>query len=794
MIGVESGFSRMIAVASGFLVRRSAWREGGSWTLLVLTLSGVVTVAQQPTAPAMLTVSGVVMTANDAPLPRVRVAIPAAVPAILAGSYIRLAPTRVVLTDNDGRFTIHVAASSTTVLQFSKARYITQTTSISPRELSAGASGLRVRLPLGGAISGQVIDRGGGGPLVSATVTLRRVEARQADAPLATTRTNDLGEYRFGGLAPGRYVATATPSVTALGADFPDRQKVIDAAAAQGPPVEVGAGSDVGNVVLTVDMPSEMDAGAGNRPNAGPDATASISGRVVGVDGRPISRAVVHAFRPYIAGRQVETDQSGRYRIDRLVPGDYTIAVRKYGFESREYGQEIGSAAGRSITLKNGQSVAALDVTLLRGGAITGTILDEFGEPMQDVAVSAVQLQPNPGGARGIRAASRGGGRTDDRGQYRLSGLFPGSYFVQAVAEGDLTAGTGYLPRLYPGVMAFDQATQTRVDFGSEITGIDFAVSATETYRVTGRVWDASGNVAQGSVSLTVSERSGAVQTQARSANIGPDGSFEFTNVGPGEYVVQASAASRVPITSGRPTTTSIQFAMSYVTIRGSEPPPVDLRLTPGATLIGRVRYENLPQGPSPLLTIETLGADRDRTSVLFSGSQSADVQPDGSFEVLSVFGPTLLKAQPQRSDWYLKSVLFRGQDLVDTPVDFGVNTTVRGIEVVISTTGATVTGRVTDDRGAVVRDYAVLVFPTFRDQWFAGSRWVKSLRARSVSVPFVVTGLPPGDYWVAAIDPPDLGNPIADPDLLESVSSRATRITLGEGQTQDVSLHLIRR
>ena len=236
----------------------------------------------------------------------------------------------------------------------------------------------------------------------------------------------------------------------------------------------------------------------------------------------------------------------------------------------------------------------------------------------------------------------------------------------------------------------------------------------------------------------------------------------------------------------------------------GSEPPPVDLRLTHGATLIGRVRYESLPPGPSPLLTIETLGADRDRTSVLFSGSQSADVQPDGSFEIMSVFGPTLIQAQPQRSDWYVKSVLFRGQDLVDTPFDFGVSRTVRDIEVVISTAGATVTGRVTDDRGASVRDYAVLVFPTFRDQWFAGSRWVKSVRARSVSGPFVITGLPPGDYWVAATDPPDIGSPIAgsgtqrtpiaDPDLLESLSSRATRITLGDGQTQDVTLRLIRR
>ena len=59
----------------------------------------------------------------------------------------------------------------------------------------------------------------------------------------------------------------------------------------------------------------------------------------------------------------------------------------------------------------------------------------------------------------------------------------------------------------------------------------------------------------------------------------------------------------------------------------------------------------------------------------------------------------------------------------------------------------------------------------------------------------FAITGLPPGDYWVAAIDRRDSRfEPAADPDLLESLSSRAVRITLGEGQSQDLTLRLVRR
>jgi hypothetical protein len=457
---------------------------------------------------------------------------------------------------------------------------------------------------------------------------------------------------------------------------------------------------------------------------------------------------------------------------------------------------------GLPVTLRDGQSVTGLDVTLLRGGSISGTIVDEFGEPILSAMVSAVQLQPNPGGARGTRVTARTSSWTDDRGQYRLSGLVPGAYFVQAVVEGELQGSLGYLPRLYPGVVAFDQATPARVEFGSEIRGVDFAVIATETNRVSGRVWDLSGNPARAHVTLAVSERSGAVQTQSKSVDAGLDGSFEFTGVGPGEYVVQASAASivRAP---GRPATTATQFAMSHVAVSGGDPPSVDLRMTQGATLMGRVRYEGLPPGPAPLLTIGVLAVDRDRSPIRTYGAQTVDV-PDGSFETTSVFGPTLIRAQPQRSDWFVKSVLYKGQEIVDTPFDFG-NGTSRDIEVVISTSGATVTGRVVDDRASSVRDYVVFVFPTFRDQWFAGSRWVKSLRAASLTAPFVITGLPPGDYWVAAIELPDGGSPMAgmsgtsrdvaaDPELLESLSMRATRIALGEGQTQDVTLRVIRR
>jgi hypothetical protein len=71
----------------------------------------------------------------------------------------------------------------------------------------------------------------------------------------------------------------------------------------------------------------------------------------------------------------------------------------------------------------------------------------------------------------------------------------------------------------------------------------------------------------------------------------------------------------------------------------------------------------------------------------------------------------------------------------------------------------------------------------------------------------FTASSMPPGEYWIAAVDRVDApGSPRisdgslsasgdwVDVELLAILSSRATRISLGEGQSRDLTLRLIRR
>jgi len=133
---------------------------------------------------------------------------------------------------------------------------------------------------------------------------------------------------------------------------------------------------------------------------------------------------------------------------------------------------------------------------------------------------------------------------------------------------------------------------------------------------------------------------------------------------------------------------------------------------------------------------------------------------------------------------------------ITDTTFDFGAAGQTTDAEVVISNAGAAISGHVTDAAAVPVTTYSVVVFPTDRTKWFPASRFLK-LGRPAQDGSFEVTGLPPGDYWVAATDPiegDDVSGEWLETRTLDELSFRATRITLTERQRVMTVLRLIRR
>jgi hypothetical protein len=371
-----------------------------------------------------------------------------------------------------------------------------------------------------------------------------------------------------------------------------------------------------------------------------------------------------------------------------------------------------------------------------------------------------------------------------------LFGLLPGSYLIAASADAAIAASDapGYAPIFHPGTAHVGEAAPITADIGRDVSGIDIVLHQAPVSRIAGVVRNASGVPVAATVLLMASQRSGAIALEPRQARAsGADGAFAVANVPPGDYVVQAFPG-RVP---GAP----VEFGVEFVTVGERDPTPIVLRTSTGSTLEGRLILEGAESGDGAV-TVSAMPADFDYAPVIGGGPAGGSRVAKGVFAIPSLFGPTRFRVTG-RPDWYLKSVVVNGIDVTDVPFDFGRSAqTITGAEIVVSNAGGVIAGHVTDARSMPVLDYAVVVFSTDRTKWVSNSRFLK-LGRPAQDGGFEIAGVPPGEYWVAAVDSIQGSQMVGDwgkPEVLEALSTRATRVRLSERERSMVMLRLIRR
>jgi Carboxypeptidase regulatory-like domain len=152
---------------------------------------------------------------------------------------------------------------------------------------------------------------------------------------------------------------------------------------------------------------------------------ATIIGQVVdGASGQAIPSAIVTLDR----STHVMTTSDGRFAFRNLDPGSYGLSATKSGYISAGFGAQRAGGAPRSVVIVEGQRRRDVVIRLWRHAAITGTVIDEAGEPVIGVSVTA--LRRTTVGGR-VKFVPEGYSTpTDDRGMYRISHLGPGAYVV----------------------------------------------------------------------------------------------------------------------------------------------------------------------------------------------------------------------------------------------------------------------------------------------------------------------------------------------------------------------------
>jgi hypothetical protein len=519
------------------------------------------------------------------------------------------------------------------------------------------------------------------------------------------------------------------------------------------------------------------------RPGEDPQKGSSVlRGYVIAGDtGNPIRRALVRAMSQ--DGRHsgmTTTDANGRFEIRDLLGGRYNLSASKAGYVMMSYGQRRPQQPGTVLEILDGTTVEKIAFSLPRGGVISGTVLDEFGDPVAGAQVNALQFRYSPGGRRLMPSNAA---QTDDRGSFRIYGLVPGEYFVSAVlrapsemmfSPGSANSITGYSPTFYPGTPNPAEASRITVRAAQEASNISMALISARLARISGKAMNSRGApIVQGMIMAQPSDRMtmGIITPSMTSA----DGSFQLVGLPPGAY--QLSLRPRGP--GGR----DAEFANMRLTVGTADIDGLLLTTAPGAVARGIITTDEGVAPPLQPEQVSLIARSLNPEPFMGPGANSI-VNPDWTFEMSGLAEALVIMGNvAQNPDWMVKAVFQDGTDVTDTPIEFVPGRVVEGLNVVLTRRLAQVSGRVLGERNASDTDATVLFFSEDPNRWTVGSRYVRTARPNQDGR-YTLRGLPPHDYLAVAVRDLEPGQ-FMDPEFLESIRAQAVRITIGEAETK---------
>lgn len=286
-----------------------------------------------------------------------------------------------------------------------------------PIVVAAGATtgGVDFALDPDATISGTV----GHGPVIGTPAitvnALMRVGGQMV--PAATATVGQAGAYTLTGLHAGSYVVSVSSQefVDEVYDDRPCDAQCRDDELSAGRPVTVAKGGSASNINVVL--------GSGG----------SLSGtiREAGT-GVPLT-AVVFVYRRIgldanVAG-QTQTDASGAFVVRGLAPGPYIVIAGRTGYVLEIFGGKHWAPTNTDLFLDvtpvavaQGLTTAGVDITLDREPTISGRV----GRAPSNAAAANVRVLAFRQGS----PTPVSGDSTDSAGNYTLTNLSPGTYFV----------------------------------------------------------------------------------------------------------------------------------------------------------------------------------------------------------------------------------------------------------------------------------------------------------------------------------------------------------------------------
>ncbi len=220
-------------------------------------------------------------------------------------------------------------------------------------------------------------------------------------------------------------------------------------------------------------------------------------------------------FDPGETIKSATSSSDGKYQFKGVSEGEYLVEARHIDYLSPDPAE---------VTLAVGEDRSGVDMTLLAGGSIEGTVFDKDGKPF-----AGAQVQ-----ARGPGKWQRETARADIDGLYAFRGLQPGRYSVSLAKEAEGNMMISFMIAGHQDESGSEQAVI--VEEGETVTYDIYDVAGSV---VSGYVTEAENPVEGMQVELFPAE--GFAFMPTKSVSTDKKGAYVMEDVKPGEYTLRLS-------------------------------------------------------------------------------------------------------------------------------------------------------------------------------------------------------------------------------------------------------------